>query len=127
MRDAGSPSNEGDWNTRSAEETVSFLNRNFGPDDCDRQALIAGMINIAIYEKRSNEALFWSVVFVRRERSPLSEEIRRELQALLDDSRNWKAGPESKVVELRRPPSVERRARGVREILRRAFRGYTDG
>ena len=69
MFDAGAPFEQGDWKTRSAEETVSFLNENFGPDDCDRLAFVACMINVAIYEKRPNEALYWSIVFARREPS----------------------------------------------------------
>ena len=50
---------ESDLTTRSAEETVNFLNENFGPDDCDRLALIATMMNKAVYERQPNEALFW--------------------------------------------------------------------
>jgi hypothetical protein len=42
--------------TRSAEETVNFLNDNFGPDECDRLALIATLIGKAVYEKEPNEA-----------------------------------------------------------------------
>lgn len=91
MLDANSTLKKSSFNARSAEETVDLLNENFGPEDCDRLAFIAGMINIAVYEKRSNEALFWSLVFARRERHPLSEATRRELHALLDESRNWEA------------------------------------
>ena len=91
MLDAQSTLKESDWKTRSAEETVSFLNENFGPGEGDRLALIACMINVAIFEKRPVDALFWSTVLARRERLPLSETTRRELQALLDDSRKWDA------------------------------------
>ena len=91
MIDVGATLKASDGKTRSAEETVSFLNENFGPDECDRLALIACMINIAVYENRPMDALLWSTVFVRRERRPLSKATRRELQALLDDSRNWNA------------------------------------
>lgn len=76
---------------RSAEETVNFLNENFGPDECDHLALIAGMMSVAVYKKEQNEALFWSVVGARRERRALNAATRRELQALLDDSKNWDA------------------------------------
>ncbi|WP_363352276.1 hypothetical protein [Methylocystis echinoides] len=75
--------------TRSAEETVSILNNHFGPDECDRLALIAILIGKAVYEKEPNEALFWCSVFARRERNALSQATRRELQALLDDSTRW--------------------------------------
>ena len=88
MRDAGATSNETDEKIRSTEETAAFLNEKFGPDECDRLALIACMIDIAVYEKQPNDALFWSMVLARRERCPLGAEIRRELQALLDDPRN---------------------------------------
>jgi hypothetical protein len=80
---------EGERKTRSAEETVNFLNESFGPDECDRLALIATMSSKAVYEKQPNDALFWSAAFARRERRALNEETRRELQALLDDSRHW--------------------------------------
>ncbi len=80
---------QSDCKTRSAEETVNFLNENFGPDECDRLALIATIISKAVYEKQPNEALFWSAAFVRRERRALNDETRRELQALLDESRHW--------------------------------------
>ncbi len=42
--------------TRSAEETVNFLNENFGPDECDRLALIASLIVKAVYEKQPGPA-----------------------------------------------------------------------
>lgn len=89
----GGALNESDWKKRSAEETVSFLNDNLGPDDCDcdRIALVACMMSIAVYQNRPNDALFWSVVCARRVRLPLSEKTRRELQALLDDSKDWNA------------------------------------
>lgn len=74
---------------RSAQETVGFLNDHFGPDECDRLALIATLIGKAVYEKEPNEALFWCSVFARREGSALSHATRRELQALLDDSIPW--------------------------------------
>jgi hypothetical protein len=80
---------EKDWNHRSAEDAANFLNENFGPDECDRLALIAFMISIAVYEKKQNKALFWSVVAARRERRALDEATRCELLALLDVSRNW--------------------------------------
>jgi hypothetical protein len=89
MFDASDTSKESDWKKRTAEETATFLIQNFGPDECDRLALIACMTNVAIYERRQNEALFWSIVLARRERRALEEAIRRELQALLDESRNW--------------------------------------
>lgn len=89
MLDGDSTLEESDWKMRSAEETLCFLNENFGPDDCDRLALIACMINVAIYERQPDDALHWSTVFARRERQPLTERTRRELQALLDDSRKW--------------------------------------
>lgn len=79
------------WKARSAEETVAFLSENFGPDGCDHIALITCMMNVAAYEKRPNDALFWSTVFARRERLPLSQKTRRELQDLLEDSMNWDA------------------------------------
>ncbi len=91
MYNEGARLKEHIWKPRSAEETAIFLNENFGPDECDRLALIAGMINIAVYKKQQNEALFWSIVGARRERRALNEATRRELQALLDDSRNWTA------------------------------------
>jgi hypothetical protein len=75
--------------TRSAEETVNFLNDNFGPDECDRLALIATLIGKAVYEKEPDEVLFWCSVFARRERNALSQATRQELQALLDDSTRW--------------------------------------
>jgi hypothetical protein len=75
--------------TRSAEETVNFLNENFGPDECDRLALIASLIGKAVYEKEPGEALFWCSVFARRERNALSTATRQELQALLEDSTGW--------------------------------------
>ena len=75
--------------TRSAEETVNFLNEKFGPDECDRLALIATLIGKAVYEKEPDEALFWCSVFARRERNALSHATRQELQALLDDSARW--------------------------------------
>jgi hypothetical protein len=78
-----------DCKTRSAEETVSFLNENVGPDECDRLAFIATIISIAVYERQPNEELFWSAAFARHERRALSDETRHELQALLDDSRHW--------------------------------------
>lgn len=81
--------NECEWTTRSAEETVHFLNENFGPDECDRLALIACFMNAAIFEARTDELLFWSIVFARRQRRQLSEISRRELQAFLDDSKRW--------------------------------------
>jgi hypothetical protein len=74
---------------RSAEETVSFLNDHFGPDECDRLALIAILIGKAVYEKEPDEVLFWCSVFARRERNALSQATRQELQALLDDSTCW--------------------------------------
>jgi hypothetical protein len=74
---------------RSAQETVSFLNDHFGPDECDRLALIAILIGKAVYEKAPDEALFWCSVFARRERNALSQATRQELQALLDDSTCW--------------------------------------
>ena len=126
MFDAAPPFEQGDWKTRSAEETVSFLNENFGPEDCDRLAFVAGMINVAIYEKRPNEALYWSIVFARRERRPLNEEVRGELQALLEDSRQWEARSLLTLAPFRRTPLVEKRAGRVRQILRRAFRGFTE-
>lgn len=89
MIDGNSMLQENDCKKRSAVETVRFLNENFGPDECDRLALIAGMINIAVYEKRPIDALFWSTVFARRERRALSKATRRELQALLEDSTSW--------------------------------------
>lgn len=91
MYNEGARLKERSWKSRSAEETANFLNENFGPDECDRLALIAGMINVAVYKKQQNETLFWSVVGARRERRALNEATRRELQALLDDSRNWNA------------------------------------
>lgn len=75
--------------TRSAEETVNFLNDHFGPDECDRLVLIATLMAKAVYDKQPGEALFWCAVFARRERSALSAATRQELQALLDDSRCW--------------------------------------
>lgn len=89
MIDADSALRESDRITRSADETANFLAENFGPEECDRLALIAGMINIAVYERRPIDALFWSTVFARRERRALSKATRRELQALLEDSTNW--------------------------------------
>lgn len=89
MIEACSALKESDLKTRSAEETVNFLNENFGPDECDRLALIATLIGKAVYETEPNDVLFWSVVFARRERRPLSKQTRRELQALLDDSARW--------------------------------------
>jgi len=74
---------------RSAEETAGFLDENFGPDECDRLALIASLIGKAVYEKEPGEALFWCSVFARRERNALSPATRQELQALLDDSARW--------------------------------------
>ncbi len=71
--------------TRSAEETVSFLNDKFGPDECDRLALIATLMAKAVYEKEPDEAFIWCSVFARRERNALSHATRQELQALLDD------------------------------------------
>jgi hypothetical protein len=91
MLDAEAALKQSDWKTRSAEETATILNGNFGPDECDRLMLIALMLNIAVYDRQQNDALFWSVVFARREGRALSEATRRELQALLDDSRNWGA------------------------------------
>lgn len=75
--------------TRSAEETVNYLNENFGPDECDRLALIATLMAKAVYDKQPGEALFWCSVFARRERIAFSDATRRELQALLDDSICW--------------------------------------
>lgn len=75
--------------THSAAETAKFLNEKFGPDECDRLALIACMMGKAVYEANLDEALFWNIVFVRRQRRKLNEASRRELQALLDDSRHW--------------------------------------
>jgi hypothetical protein len=89
MIEACSALKENDLKTRSAEETLHFLNDNFGPDECDRLALIATLIGKAVYETEPNDALFWSVVFARRERRALSEATRRELRALLDDSASW--------------------------------------
>ena len=89
MIDGGATLKASDWETRSAEETVSFLHENFGPDECDRLALIACMINVAVYERRADDALLWSAVFARREQRPLSQAARRELQTLLDDSTKW--------------------------------------
>jgi hypothetical protein len=89
MLEACSSLKESDLKTRSAAETADFLNDNFGPHDCDRLALIAILISKAVYEAEPNDALFWSVVFARRERRALSEATRRELQALLDDSTRW--------------------------------------
>ncbi len=80
---------ESDCKTRSVEETVSFLKENFGPEECDRLAFMATMISITIYERQPNEELFWSATFARHERRALNDETRRELQALLDDSRHW--------------------------------------
>mgnify|MGYP007086246009 CR=1 FL=1 len=75
--------------TRSAEETANILNDHFGPDECDRLALIAMLIGKAVYEKKPDEALFWCSVFARRECNALSQATRQELQALLDDSTRW--------------------------------------
>jgi hypothetical protein len=80
---------QSDERRRSAEETVSFLNDHFGPDECDRLALIAMLIGKAVYEKEPDEVLFWCSVFARRERNGLSRTTRQELQALLDDSTCW--------------------------------------
>jgi len=80
---------ESNCTTRSAEETMNFLNENFGPEECDRLAFFATIINVAIYERQPNEELFWSAAFARHERRALNDETRRELQALLDDSRHW--------------------------------------
>ena len=91
MLDSDSTLEKSDWKTRSAEETISFLNENFGPDECDRLALITCMVNVAVYKRQTDDVLYWSMVFARRERRPLTERTRRELQALLDDSRNWDA------------------------------------
>ncbi len=80
---------ESERETRSAEEAMNFLNENFGPDECDRLAFMATMISITIYERQPNEELFWSAAFARHERRALNDETRRELQALLDESRHW--------------------------------------
>jgi hypothetical protein len=89
MIETCSASKESDLRTRSAEETVNFLNENFGPDECDRLALIATLIGKAVYETEPNDVLFRSAVFARRERRMLSEATRCELQALLDESASW--------------------------------------
>ncbi len=81
--------NEYEWTKRSAEETVDFLNENFGPNECDRLALIACFMNTAIFEARTDELLFWSIVSARRQRRRLNAASRRELQAFLDDSKHW--------------------------------------
>jgi hypothetical protein len=50
MYNEGAGLKESSWKPRSAEETANFLNENFGPDECDRLALIAAMINVAVYK-----------------------------------------------------------------------------
>jgi len=91
MTKASAASNAFGFNGRSAEESVGILNNTFGPDDCDRLALIACLMDVAVFERHAVDALFWSVVLARSERRPLTAAMRRELQALLDDSQKWSA------------------------------------